>query len=102
MGNEVTRRRNHPERFCHRCGVGNVGWCAPSPLWNEVMRGGDITARDWYDGIVCPTCFARIAEGKGIAYHWKLTASKILVPLTLVTPSGRVWDDEAWLWRPPA
>lgn len=33
----------HPEARCRRCGTLNSNdWCAPSPLWNEVMRGGDI------------------------------------------------------------
>lgn len=92
---------DHPETRCHRCGGPNIAWAAPSPLWNEVMRDGDISADDDYDGIVCPTCFATIAEQAGIAGLWQFTARRVNRELTTVTPSGRVWDERAWLWIDP-
>lgn len=89
----------HPESYCHRCGGPNVVWVAPSPLWNEVMRGGTIDGPEQCEGIVCPTCFAALAEDQGVAQYWRLTAERVHVKPETVTPSGRVWDDEAWLWR---
>lgn len=91
----------HPEgeAHCHRCGGPNVPWSAPSPLWNEVMRGGSINGNELYDGIVCLTCFAHIAEIRHIADLWKLSAKRVSVQLETVTPSGRVWDETTWMWR---
>lgn len=63
-GTEATG--DHPERKCQRCHGQNVVWCAPSPLWNEVMRGDDINAPDRYE-VVCPTCFAVLANEQGVA-----------------------------------
>jgi hypothetical protein len=91
----------HPEDYCHRCGGPNVSWAAPSPLWNAVMRGGDINGRDLFNGIVCPLCFAVLAEAAGIASQWRLSAENVNQPLQTITPTGRVWDDNAWLWREP-
>lgn len=89
----------HPERVCRRCGGPNVrAWCAPSPLWNQVMRGGDINAADRFDGIVCPVCFAALAEEAGIAERWRFYAQRVKVELAKVTPSGRVWNEKTWLW----
>jgi hypothetical protein len=93
----------HPEDSCHRCGRSlSIPWAAPSPLWNAVMRGGSINGDDLFDGIVCPTCFAQLAEERGIADLWRFDAQRVHVPLETVTPSGRVWDEQAWMWREPA
>jgi hypothetical protein len=92
----------HPEARCNRCGGPNVTWCAPSPLWNEVMRGGDINGPWQYDEIICPTCFAVLAEEAGVASRWRLCAERVTRPLQLVTPSGRTWNAQAWLWDEPA
>lgn len=89
---------DHPENTCGRCGEPNVSWAAPSPLWNQVMRGGDINATELFDGIVCPTCFAILAEKAGVADRWRLSAERAHVPLQTVTPSGRVWNAQTWLW----
>lgn len=91
------RSDTHPERHCGRCGGPNIVWCAPSPLWNAVMRGGTINGIEEYS-IVCPTCFAVLAEERGIAQTWVLRAQDVLVELETVTPSGRVWDDDKLLW----
>jgi hypothetical protein len=88
----------HPEDTCGRCGGPNVSWVAPSPLWNAVMRAGDINGPDLYGGIVCPTCFARLAERQGVAFGWRLYATGVLTELATVTPSGRRWDEASWLW----
>lgn len=90
-----------PERYCWRCGGPNVPWSAPSPLWNEVMRGGDINGSEIHNGIICPTCFAVLAEAAGVAKLWRLYAERVLVPLATVAPSGRVWNPETWLWKYP-
>lgn len=91
----------HPERQCWRCGGPNIPWSAPSPLWNQVMRGGDINGTEIHNGIVCPTCFAILAEEQGVADLWRFYADRVLVPLQTVTPNGRVWDERTWLWREP-
>lgn len=91
----------HPEDHCHRCGGPNVTWAAPSPLWNEVMRGGDINADDEFDGIICPTCFALLAKEKGIASRFRFYAVDVNRDLKTTTPSGRVWDEKKWLWVDP-
>jgi hypothetical protein len=92
----------HPEATCHRCHGLNIAWSAPSPLWNAVMRGGAIGGEDEFDGIVCPTCFAVLAEQRGIAVLWRLSAERIHVELETTSPDGRVWDSERWLWVEPA
>lgn len=95
-------RLERSEDVCRRCGGPNdVVWCAPSPLWNAVMRGGTIGGDEQYEGIVCPRCFATLAETAGIARVWRLYAETVLVDLATTTPDGRVWDDKAWLWRDP-
>lgn len=66
------------------------------------MRGGDMRASDLFDGIVCPTCFAILAEESGIAGDWQLSAERVHKPLKMVTPDGRVWNETAWLWEGPA
>lgn len=92
----------HPEQICRRCGGANVGWRAPSPLWNQVMRGDDINGEELLGGIVCPTCFAILAERAGIAMSWRLEAQRVHVELATTTPSGRVWNPQTWLWEPPS
>lgn len=91
----------HPEATCGRCGGPNVTWSAPSPLWNAVMRGGSINGAEEFDGIVCPVCFAQLAEERGIAKLWRFSAEVVLAELETVTPSGRTWDEAAWRWREP-
>lgn len=89
----------HPEDFCHRCTGPNVPWCAASPLWNYVMRGDDINGTEPFDGIVCPTCFAVMAEAVGAGDLWRLEPQRVNVPLKTTTPSGRVWNPERWMWE---
>lgn len=96
----IAAANDHPEHTCGRCGGPNVPWSAPSPLWNQVMRGGDINATDLekHHGIVCPTCFAVLAQQAGIADLWQMSAQRVHVPLQTVTPSGRTWNEQTWLW----
>lgn len=90
------------ETRCHRCGGKNCTWSAPSPLWNEVMRGGDINGPWQWNEIICPPCFAELAETSGVAARgWRFTADRVLVPLATSTPSGRVWDEAKQLWVEP-
>lgn len=90
------------ETICNRCHGPNITWSAPSPLWNEVMRGGDINGPWQYGELICPICFARFAEAAGIADLWRFDAARVNVPLTTVTPSGRTWNAETWLWEDAA
>jgi hypothetical protein len=89
------------EEYCHRCYGKNIAWSAPSPLWNEVMRGGNINGEEEYGGIVCPLCFAQIAESKGIAEMWRFDAQFVNLELITTTPEGRVWNAETWMWEEP-
>lgn len=65
------------------------------------MRGGSINGEWEYDELICPTCFAELAEERGIASAWRLAAGVVNVELETVTPSGRVWDASQWLWVEP-
>lgn len=57
----------HPETYCHRCGRLNVeSWYAPSDLWNAVMAERPF-------GIVCPSCFAFLAESSGVVAQGRRT-----------------------------
>lgn len=88
-----------PESLCGRCGGPNSVWAAPSPLWNAVMRGGDINGGpEPHGGIVCPTCFMILAEEAGVADTWVLRATNVHTELQTVTPSGRIWNDAKMLW----
>jgi len=62
----------HPEDRCECCGGRNMAWHAPSPIWNQVMR--DASGKEKWGGIVCPACFADIAQREGIDVpSWCLT-----------------------------
>lgn len=84
---------------CERCGHENAVWFAPSPLWNAVMRGGCINGEPLFGDMVCAACFMSLAQAAGIAERFRVSAEVVNVPLQTTTPSGRVWDDQAWLWR---
>jgi hypothetical protein len=92
----------YPEETCRRCGGPNVGWFAPSPLWNAVMRGGSINGPQEFGELICPTCFCVLAEERGIASVWRLHAQAVHVELETTTPSGRIWDATVDLWRDAA
>lgn len=91
---------DHPESRCHRCGApGTADWSAPSPLWNEVMRAGCINGGpEPFCGVVCPTCFMTLAAAAGIASRWRLSAQRVHRPLQTITPSGRVWNEDTWMF----
>lgn len=90
-----------PESICHRCKHHNPRWQAPSPLWNQVMRGGSIDGPWKFNEIICPNCFIELAEKQNIADNWNLTARNVHVDVETVTPSGRVWNPITWLWDEP-
>lgn len=96
-----TEGEDDTETRCRRCNGPNVSWSAPSPLWNAVMRGGSIDGPWEFGELICPTCFAVLAEERGIADGWKVAATTVHVPLETVTPSGRVWDESVGLWVLP-
>jgi len=60
-----------PEATCRRCFSPNVIWHAPNELWNRVMRK-DGEGSEPYGGIVCPTCFIRLAVMDGVDAIWQL------------------------------
>lgn len=55
---EKAAGRKHPEDTCQRCGGFNPAWTADNELFNKVNGSPN--------GIMCPTCFANMAQGKGI------------------------------------
>jgi len=91
----------NPAEQCQRCGGDNPAWSAPSPLWNAVMRGGSINGEPLFSDMVCATCFMILAEERGIAFLWRVQAQDVRTELETVTPSGRVWNDQEWLWMQP-
>jgi len=90
--------RAEHEDCCH-CGGRNVTWFAPSPLWNLVMRGNDINGEPLYGDLVCMPCFVQLAADAGVEGIWRLSVDPEPEGLVKITPSGRVWDEEANLWR---
>jgi hypothetical protein len=62
------------------------------------MRNDDINGEWNYDEIICPTCFAVLAQHQDIAFDWRVYATTVKKELTTTTPSGRVWDESKWLW----
>lgn len=83
---------------CVRCNGQNAVWAAPSPLWNKVMRGNDINGDTIFGDLVCVKCFIELAEKTGITGRWRLDIDPRPDDLVYVTPSGRVWDEQEWLW----
>lgn len=63
------------------------------------MRGGSINGEPQYDDLVCATCFMELAEEKGIASAFRVTAEQVNVELETTTPSGRTWDNDAFMWQ---
>jgi hypothetical protein len=60
------------ELLCQLCDREYTVWFAPSNIWNAVMRGGVRANPDEYP-FVCPTCFALLAEERGIqTTGWRL------------------------------
>lgn len=56
----------HPEDFCQKCKGRNVVWFAPNALWNRVVGDNKY-------GILCPICFIKLAELKGVSRDaWKI------------------------------
>jgi hypothetical protein len=93
----MSQVRLDPE--CHRCGGENSEWSTPSPLWNLVMRGGSINGESLYGDMVCVGCFVLQATLiAGVSGHWRLTVTPEPPGLETVTPSGRTWNPETWLW----
>lgn len=92
----MTPGMTHPEDTCERCGGRNLRWHAPSPLWNAVMRDPATGLDEW--SIVCPRCFAALAEANGIAppsWHFGPDAD---VSHLWEDRDGRRWDPTSCLW----
>lgn len=63
----------HPEAYCQKCGGINCTWYIASPLWNEIVRANNEPE------ILCPLCFIRLAESRGVKPHaWELALGKLL------------------------
>jgi hypothetical protein len=58
--------------------------------------------KDDFDGIVCPTCFADLAEQRGVVHRgiWTLDVSPRSIAMVLPThdADGRVWNPEKSRW----
>ncbi len=83
---------------CRRCGGENVNWCAPSPLWNLVMRGDDINGDSLFHDLVCPRSFMVLAEEAGVSGQWRVAVDPEPAGLIETTPSGRTWNPKTWMW----
>ncbi len=62
---------DHPEATCQACGGRNINWYADNTLFNEVNGSPN--------GIVCPECFRKAAEAKGIKIYFKAEVIDSLV-----------------------
>jgi hypothetical protein len=65
------------------------------------MRGGCINGPWEFGEMICANCFMELAEDRGIAGRFLVTAEDVRVPLQTVTPSGRVWNEKRKLWIEP-
>lgn len=63
------------------------------------MRGGSIDGEPIFEDMVCASCFIELAQVAGIAERFRVEAEIVHVPLETTSPSGRVWNDETWLWE---
>jgi hypothetical protein len=63
-------------------------------VWNAVIG----YAPQLFDGIVCPRCFAELAEAKGAKGPWRVAPREWPDGVSLVHVDGRVWDATAELW----
>lgn len=59
--------------YCHDCGVEQpLVWWAPNELWAEVMDETQVGIENM-PGVVCPKCFDRRADAKGLMLRWHPT-----------------------------
>lgn len=61
------------ELLCMICGAEHPVWFAPNDLWNAVVRQPD-GSEEW--PFLCPTCFARMTEEKGVGTMFKLSLAE--------------------------
>lgn len=87
------------EGLCEKCNREYRVWAAASPLWNATIRGGTINGPEEYD-YLCANCFMELAEDRGIASLFQIRAEKTTT-LETTTPSGRTWDENAFVWKDP-
>lgn len=62
------------------------------------MRGNDIDGTPIFGDMVCVSCFITLAGEAGLKGSWRLTLDPEPDGLIYQTPSGRVWDQEQFLW----
>lgn len=60
--------QSHPEDYCQQCGGKNVVWSADNDLWNELINNRE--------GIICPQCFQKLADAKGVSVIFRATPAK--------------------------
>lgn len=87
------------ELICQRCNCPHRVWSAASPLWNATVRSGCINGDEEY-AFLCPNCFMELAEDRGVASLFRVTAERT-AHLQLVTPSGRVWNEREFRYELP-
>lgn len=89
----------HPEATCERCGRPNAPtWHAPSPLWNAVLRD-PATGADAFS-VLCPPCFAELAEARGLRYYWHFGPHADVAALW-TDRDGRAFDAGQCMWVDP-
>lgn len=62
LKSQVRKSGDHVEDTCQRCAGPNPFWHAPNYLWDKVVGSEG--------GILCPICFADLADQKGLDYYW--------------------------------
>lgn len=67
------------ELLCQLCNQEYSVWFAPNPIWNQVMRYPDGREASEKYHFVCPNCFIKIAEKRGLkTTGWMLTTSETI------------------------
>jgi hypothetical protein len=54
-----------PELICQNCQAPHPPWSAENEIWNEVVNDDE--------HFLCPTCFIRLAEKRGVIGIWRLS-----------------------------
>lgn len=103
--------RSGETEVCQRCKNLYLIWIAPSPLWNYVMGPNEKNQLQAYGGMVCMTCFIRLAMNFGLSGEgwlisvddkrgiaWRLELKPEPKGLIFTTETGREWDRDTWRW----
>lgn len=78
--------QNETESRCQSCGGHNPVWFAPNELWNRVTEDKAL--------IICPVCFIKLAEAKGIRpTGWLLQEESRTVQVEILAAEEKAYKD---------